>query len=286
MLKSRGFTRRRYLGALLHTRESDVRKDAEVGEMNRTTVWGLIVLLLGTTMSGMVSGMAEPTVDFSNVPTDPAHWVLIAAALHDEINYESDPDYVEAMALHDYFVSKGFDEDHIILLVDFDDDNPIVDGPATKGNIFASLDFLAQVATDDSFVFIGILDWGHEGSTGYYVELNDEPLYDYELGIKLETISYDKMVVNLVFRYSGGFIDEVSGNMRLITCSNKNNIDVDTHYKLSEGLTHPLADFDGNGKISFEEAFLYEKLKVWLIWRDPRPVKDDEIPGQTYTPEA
>jgi len=246
-------------------------------------VVSMVLVLLSTPFASMANAMAPPTVDFSQYPEDGENWVLIAAALHDEANYQNDPDYIEAMNLYSYFIDHGFDDTHVILLVDFAQ-APQIDGPATKGNIVAALDFLANATGEDSFVFISILDWGYPDGDHYYIDLSDEPLYDYELSAKVDAIPYEKMVINLVFRHSGGFIDFLKGDNRLVMASCKNNVDVQTHYYLSEGLTTPSADSDHNGRISFEEAFKYEKLKVSLEWDEPQPVKSDNIPGPTYAP--
>ncbi len=239
--------------------------------------------LLLTMLSGVSAEMAAPTVDFSEMPTGQGDWVFIAAALHDPLDYLNDPDYQEALALHDYFAGLGFDEEHIILLVDFDTTNPVIDGEVTKGNIMAALDFLAAVSTEDSFVFCGILDLGHEGGEGYYVELNDEPLYDHELDAKLDAIDCDDLVINLVFRYSGGFLPEIGQWGRLCIASCKNNIDVDTDFRLSVALTDPNADWNGNGRISFEEAF-WDQWS-WANW-EYNPTCKDRIWGSVYAPGA
>ncbi len=243
----------------------------------------LVVTMLTTLAYSTSAEMAAPTVDFSQTPTEQADWVFIAAALHDPVNYMDDPDYQEAMALHDYFLGLGFDEEHIILLVDYDTMNPIVDGAATKGNIFAALDFLATVSTSDSFLFIGILNLGHESGDGFWVQLSDEPLYDCDLDTKLDALTYDEMVVTLVFRYSGGFLPEIGQSGRLCIASCKNNIDVDTDFRLSNALTNPNADWNGNGRISFEEAF-WDQWS-WANW-EYNPTAKDKIWGSVYAPGA
>ncbi len=248
---------------------------------------GFVAMLMMTLFTGVTGDMAAPTVDYSGYNTAQADWVLIAAALHDEAGFFNDPDYQEAIALHDYFASIGFDEEHIILLVDFDLANPIVDGPATKGDIYHALDFLATVTTPDSFVFVGILDLGHENMQGYYVELNDEPLYDHELDAKLDMLQYEDLVVDLVFRHAAGFFDYIAEDGRLCFGSTKDNKDLDVPFHISIGLQDMEADQEfgnGNGRIAFEEAYKYEKDRLRDIDDSFKPKKDDEISGKVYAP--
>lgn len=166
----------------------------------------------------------------------------------------------EALKLRSYLLDKGWSDDQIILLGNWNKD--YVDGKATKDNIKEGLEDINDVATDSDIVFVAILDHATEGEDGHIYfrtgDTTDETyVKDTEFQGWIDDLeSYSHLVVYVASPYSGNFVEGLEGSKRIIL----SDCGIDETYRIGwacfyHGLTKSTADSNNDGKISIEEAY-------------------------------
>ena len=113
------------------------------------------------------------------------------------------------------FKNLGYNNDHIIYLSN-DPDDTGVDDLSTKSNVKRHLNELSSQTTRKSKIFLFIC--GHGSPIGT-VQVKDSIIYDYELAEWIEHLNYKTITVLIDSCYSGNFIDDLSGDNRIIITS-------------------------------------------------------------------
>lgn len=233
--------------------EKPKRKTMEANENTKNKV---LTIFVSTIFFGTMFIVITPTKTKADY-LDEEGWAIIAAPPDTRIDT-----LLEVLALRSYLKEHGWRDSHIIFLID-EKDWYFVDGDATKANIKKGIEYIAKHATNNDTVFIGILNRGSKGKDYSYFETKDGILKDSDLGKWIDWIKCKEMVIEISASYSGGFIDDCKGNNRLIVCSHaENQFTLFNFYRLSRGLKSTDADIDNNGRISVEEAHLYEKKNI------------------------
>ena len=146
---------------------------------------------------------------------------------------------------------------------------------ATKQNITTVFNTLQNILSPDDFLFIYTTDHGGQVS-GNQVELIlwDETIQDYEFATEVDKVNAGEIITVMEQCYSGGFIDDLSAQDRVIATACK--FDEPSYamypsYLYNEFVYHwtaavagstpdgtPVnADLDFDGFVSIEEAFVY-----------------------------
>lgn len=163
---------------------------------------------------------------------------------------------------------------------------------ATKTNVFNILSSYAQSLTSDDHLFIYVIDHGSNDNSGNSMIClwNQQYLKDYELAAKLDSINARSINVLLGQCFSGGFVEELEANGRVIStaCSGTESswacpdIPYDEFvYQWTNAINEMdkdsvilASDKDDNGRVTMHEAF------IWARKRDRR----NETPQYSSTP--
>ena len=153
---------------------------------------------------------------------------------------------------------------------------------ATKTNVFNILSSYAQSLTSDDHLFIYVIDHGSNDNSGNSMIClwNQQYLKDYELAAKLDSINARSINVLLGQCFSGGFVEELEANGRVIAtaCSGTESswacpdIPYDEFvYQWTNAINEMdkdsvilASDKDDNGRVTMHEAF------IWARKRDRR----------------
>lgn len=155
------------------------------------------------------------------------------------------------------FKNLGYDDDHIIYLSNEPDDTG-VDDISTKSNVKKYLDWLSLQTTRKSKIFLFIC--GH-GSTIGNVHIKDSVIYDYELASWIDDLKYKTITVLIDSCYSGNFIDDLSGDNRIIITST--NKEKEAYANAQYGLYFSTPFFYGlSTGLSYGEAWEYADKTV------------------------
>jgi len=170
----------------------------------------------------------------------------------------------EGWALHNWLLGHGWLHSHIRFLAN----HPNSDGQPTMANIHNAISYVAARTTATSLVFIATLDHHEENPPHYYYHASDGSISDDTLGAWVNEITvYNAMAEVVGGMHSGGFIPALEGTNRVVATSHAAPETLSPHhYKLSEGLSTPAADINGDGYVSFQEAHIYECWKINLYW--------------------
>ena len=114
------------------------------------------------------------------------------------------------------FKSLGYDNDRIIYLSSDLNDNG-VDDLSTKSNLEKYIEDLTLKTTRKSKIFLFLC--GHGNQAGRYVKITNSIIYDYELADLIGTLNYKTITVLIDSCYAGNFIDDLSGENRIIVSS-------------------------------------------------------------------
>lgn len=144
---------------------------------------------------------------------------------------------------------------------------------ATRTNVFNILSSYAQSLTSDDHLFIYVIDHGSYDNAGNSMIClwNQQNLKDYELAAKLDSINARSINVLLGQCYSGGFVEELEANGRVIAtaCSGTESswacpdIPYDEFVyqwtnavnEMDKDSVELLSDIDLNGRVTIQEAF-------------------------------
>lgn len=166
----------------------------------------------------------------------------------------------EGWALHNWLLDHGWVNSHVKFIAD----HAGADAAPTRENLQSAISSVAQKSNSNSLVFIAIMDHGHDGMSTVYFDASNGQVSNAQLGGWINGITnYKKMVVDASFRYSGGFIQSLSGANRVVVSSHTGSQDyMPNHFSLSEGLGAASADTNGDGYISVQEAFYGQASKI------------------------
>jgi hypothetical protein len=169
----------------------------------------------------------------------------------------------EGWALHNWLVGHGWLDSHITFLADHSG----ADGVATKENLQSALSSVAQKSNSNSLVFIAVMDNGQTINGDFtFSAVNGQIGTTMLAGWVNGVGSFKKMVVDVSFSYSGGFIQGLSGTNRIVMSSHTSSqSSMPNHFSLAEGL--------GSSAI-VQEAFYNQASKI-----------SKEYPG-TQTPQV
>ena len=176
-----------------------------------------------------------------------------------------------------------------------------VDGEPTKSNVNQGLTWLGQVSTVNDLVFIMLLNHGGTGAVIYLSDgVTDETMTGSELGTGVRPIPHDKIVIILGHCYSGAFVQYLSASNHIVMTSvDASHQSIGTEYDVDDdGIFFPEpsdtvaffsfpeilvtalsshdADADGNGEVSFGEAYDYVVAHDGV---DITPLLDDNGDG-------
>jgi hypothetical protein len=176
-------------------------------------------------------------------------WAVIFAT--DECD---DGQVAEGLALHDWLLSHGWMDSHIVFLAD----HTLADGQATKANIQGALAAVAGVSDGSSTVFISALDYGQWVDGQYYFDATDGQVSGLELAGWIAPINAGEMAIEVSTRYSGALMPYLAGPGRAVATSHAPMEDQSmNNYRLSVGLGSSCADQNDDGYVSFQEAHNY-----------------------------
>lgn len=201
-------------------------------------------------------------------------WALIIAPTH-----EGGTVFEDAFDMYNYLIDAGLDDGHIIFLTD-GSNAPFVDGVASEQEINdAFADLSEQVAVNDDVFIIAGDDGVFSNGDYFIIDSENEFIADHAFGALVDSIECDNMVIILSFDYSGGFIDNVEGDGRLVLSSHSSMESSETNnYNIVDGLTNDEADANEDGVVSFEEA--HDWVSLGIVGQTPQ--KNDQIVGE-YT---
>lgn len=144
---------------------------------------------------------------------------------------------------------------------------------ATRTNVFNVLSSYAQSLTSEDHLFIYVIDHGSYDNAGNSMIClwNQQYLKDYELAAKLDSINARSINVLLGQCYSGGFVEELEANGRVVAtaCSGTEpswacpDIPYDEFVyqwtcavnEMDKDSVELLSDIDLNGRVTIQEAF-------------------------------
>lgn len=162
---------------------------------------------------------------------------------------------------------------------DLDGDGQIdVDFAATEQTLGQTLINLSKQLTMDDHLFLFITDHGgskNKENDSFIWLWDDQQLSDKHLGLLLSIFNIGSLNILMGQCYSGGFIDDLIGNRRIVatacsgseqswTCPDKPYDEFVYHWTCavngSDETGNPInADTNGDGKVSMAEAFDYAK---------------------------
>jgi len=204
---------------------------------------GLLVLALGAPAAGALESK------------DDAYAVIFATETNG-----STGQIAEGWALHNWLLDHGWMDSHIKFLAY----SAGADATPTKENLQSAISYVAQKSKFQSIVFIGVMDWGQYVNGDITFTASNGQVSNNQLGGWINGITnYKKMIVEVNFRYSGGFIQSLSGANRVVVSSHTASQDMmPNHFILSEGLGASGADTNGDGYVSMQEAFTNQAIKI------------------------
>lgn len=212
--------------------------------------------LFGALVGLMLLGMGLPAGGAVELDSKDYAYAVIFAV-------DEDGDYGpinEGWALHNWLIDHGWLDSHITFLADHDG----ADGPATKENLRGAIEYIANHSSSESKVFISVMDHESWINGHCYIQTKNGLVSVLELRDWINDIAiYKSMTIELSSRYSGAFIEDLSGEDRLIVTSHTYSESyTPNHFLLSESLSDPAADTSGDGFVSVQEAFAHQANKI------------------------
>ena len=181
-----------------------------------------------------------------------------------------------------------FEEENIFYLFeDPNQDRNIIDYKSTVSNFKNVFNDLKNKISEKDILFIYLV--GHGNFTGKHslYALVDGNIYDYELSALLKEFKAKKIIIILTPCNSGGFIDDLSGENRIVITSTepteKNAADFAGYVINALGNKE---DRNGDGKTQMSEVFEYatEQVGKWYEQKNiqvvaEHPLLDDNADG-------
>jgi len=198
------------------------------------------------------------SITVTATPSEAKRWALIVAPEH-----EGGTVYEDALDMYNYLIDQGYNDDEIIFLTDGSTEH-FVDGDATHEEIVVAFARLsANVALNDKVSLI-LGDNGAFGGGDSYLITSDKVLIsETEIASMVDNIAAKNIAIVVSFDYSGGFIDALCGNGRLVLTSHAIEATTTNNYNIVDGLTEEGADTNSDGKVSFEEAHIWVAGQIY-----------------------
>lgn len=187
---------------------------------------------------------------------------------HISILMSDGTDPTEDMNTYEGYISSPLDLDG--------DDVADIQYAATKESLTSELNRLSNVMTTQDRLFIYVIDHGgtdDNNGTSYICLWNNQKIYDYELAALLNNFNVSSMNIVLGQCFSGGFIDNLQGNNKVITtactasqsswaCSNLLYDEFVYHWTSAVNESdaygnYATSDADNNGFVTMSEAYNY-----------------------------
>jgi hypothetical protein len=157
----------------------------------------------------------------------------------------------EGWALHNWLVGHGWLDSHIKFLAE----HGSADAAPTKENLQGAISNVAQASNSNSLVFIAVMDDGQNvnGDISFFAS-NGQVGTGLFAGWVNGITTCKKMVLDVNFRFSGGFIQGLGGANRVIISSHASTqACMPNHFSLAEGLgASPIV----------QEAFYHQANKI------------------------
>ena len=178
---------------------------------------GLIALALGAPAAGALESK------------DDAYAVIFATETGG-----SSGQIAEGWALHNWLLAHGWMDSHIKFLAD----SAGADGAPTVENLQSAISSVAQKSNSQSMVFIAVMDHGQVINGDFTFSATNGVVGTAMLAGWVNGITTcKKMVVEVNFCYSGGFIQGLSGANRVVFSSQTSTQGgMPNHFSLAEGL--------------------------------------------------
>ena len=157
----------------------------------------------------------------------------------------------EGWALHNWLIGHGWLDSHITFLAE----HGSADAAPTRENLQGALSVVAQKSSSNSLVFIAVMDNGHTINGDITFSASNGQIGTAMLAGWVNGIgTYKKMVIDVSFSYSGGFIPALSGTNRVVMSSHTATQScMPNQFSLAEGL--------GASSI-LQEAFYNQASKI------------------------
>ena len=229
--------------------------------MFKNKIYALVIIAIFIILSFLpVVSSLERKIENNNITVE--KWVvLICGGASDSTSLfyaDSKPLRKATNHAYDTFKNLGYDDDHIFYLHDRNNTLEGVDGVVNKTMFNYSLNQWLLVNSDENdeccFYFVG------HGSKDksivvYNYDLEKyERIYDYELAEMIEKINYSKFTIVIDSCHSGGFINSLSKNNRVIITST-------SHLLWSYGLNESIFSYHFLNKlvenVSYGKAWEY-----------------------------
>jgi hypothetical protein len=213
------------------------------------------------------------------------YWAVIVALADYSLDaLDMSANYSDAEDLYSIF-GKAWGEDHVQVLVDEE---------ATKSNISEAIcTWLKENADVNDIAFIYFRGHGGHGylycyDAEYYSYNND--ISNLELGLWIDDLQTDNVIITLDSCYSGAFIPYLSKPGRLILASSENDQlsygpwelhhSLFTHYLLEAFSNASVSDVNGDHMLSGEEIFSYAKPRVDTFYQVEDHIQNPQIDDQ------
>ncbi len=172
--------------------------------------------------------------------------------------FESRAEEEKALYFYDHLIDEGYDSERIDFLAY--DNTTNSDRISNVSNIEDSFDSLINNSDPNKEIVIYIAD--HEQGTrgNSYFEFVDGNISSSTLDGWMDEISCSELTVILLGNRSGLSGDTLSDINRLVMSSMRyDETNYPDHFNITRSLKDPLSDSDGDGEVSFEEAFWKER---------------------------
>lgn len=195
---------------------------------------GLIALALGAPAAGALESK------------DDAYAVIFATETGG-----SSGQIAEGWALHNWLLAHGWMDSHIKFLAD----SAGADAAPTMENLQSAISNVAQKSNSNSMVFVAVMDQGHNINGDFFFSASNGQIGASTFGGWVNGISnYKKMVLEVSFCYSGGFLPMLSGPNRVVMSSHTASQNYSAnHFSLAEGLC---------ASTMVQEAFTNQATKI------------------------
>ena len=165
---------------------------------------------------------------------------------------------VKASSFHDYI--NCTDEDIVYLTSPSD---PDTDGPANISNVEDAFEWLQNNSLPSDEVTIYISDHEKRVMNDTYFVFDDGNISSDTIDSWLDQVQCSGMTLILNGERSGLGGPDLSKPTRVVICSMGSEEENDPDlFNITRGLNDPQADTDGDGEVSFEEAFWSEYYTV------------------------
>lgn len=223
-------------------------------------------MLRKLTLFGLVLGLSLSI--FVNMPgteVNGSEDMKMAIVLVSDWNGYDQDEVDKATDFYDHLISEGNGHCEVIFLAP--DGTERSDGGPTRSNLVSAFELVANDTNSNKDVVIWISD--HQGAIiESYLQLDGGKLYSSDMDTWMDDMVYEDLTLILGGERSGLAGSDLCQNGRTIMSSMGPNQEVDDGFDIARSLSDPSADSDGDGEVSYKEAFNNEKS--YLTDQDPQ----------------